>query len=128
MVATLLTLTVVHNFRMAATKIMIQGERLDGKHPMSKERFLALVTRGLALPLQEVLTKNGWNAGPVVSVVLALDTGRRRVKSSHYVVNGLIYDSAIKAEKVKPLFIFSQLNGHFYDAHSISLCLKIYLI
>ena len=113
---------------MAATKIMIQGERLDGKHPMSKERFLALVTRGLALPLQEVLTKNGWNAGPVVSVVLALDTGRRRVKSSHYVVNGLIYDSAIKDEKVKLLFFFSQLNRHLYDVHSISLCLKRYLI
>ena len=90
---------------MDATKIMIQGDRLDGKHPMSKVKFLTLVTRGLALPRQEVLTKWGWTSGPVVSVVLALDTGRRRVESSHYAVNGLIYDSAIKTDEVSCVFV-----------------------
>ena len=68
---------------------MIQGDRLDGKHPMSKVKFLTLVTRGLALPRQEVLTKWGWTSGPVVSVVLALQcTGYRKKESEKFSLCG----------------------------------------
>ena len=88
------------SFRMETTRIMIQGERLEGNNKVPNEKWLKLVTRGLAHPLQETLTKWGWTSDPVVSIVLTMDQERKRIKGSNYVVHGTVYDSVIKADKV----------------------------
>ena len=80
-----------------ANKINIGGERLGGTNDLPRDKLLKLVTRGLGMPLRETLLNWNWNSEPVISVVLSMDPGRNRIKSSHFAVS---YNSAIRAEKV----------------------------
>ena len=83
-----------------ANKINIGGERLGGTNDLPRDKLLKLVTRGLGMPLHETLLNWNWNSEPVISVVLSMDPGRNRIKSSHFALLGVSYNSAIRAEKV----------------------------
>ena len=85
---------------MMANKINIGGERLGGTYDLPRDKLLNLVTHGLGMPLCETLLNWNWNSEPVISVVLSMDPGRNRIKSSHFALLGVSYNSAIRAEKV----------------------------
>ena len=81
-------------------KVNIDGPRLSGTNDLPRDKLLRLVTRGLGHPLREILLIWNWESEPVISVVFSMDPGRDRIKSSHFVLQGVFYDSAIRAEKV----------------------------
>ena len=81
-------------------KVNIDGPRLSGTNDLPRDKLLKLVTRGLGHPVRETLLIWNWESEPVISVVFSMDPGRDRIKSSHFVLQGVFYDSAIRAEKV----------------------------
>ena len=81
-------------------KVNIDGPRLAGTNDLPNGKLLKLVTRGLGHPVRETLLIWNWDSEPVINVVFSMDPGRNRIKSSHFVLQGTFYDSAIKAEKV----------------------------
>ena len=76
------------------------GQGLLGTNDLPKDKLLKLVTRGLGHPVRETLLIWNWESGPVINVVFSMDPGRNRIKSSHFVLQGTFYDSAVRAEKV----------------------------
>ena len=99
-------------------KVNIDGPRLSGTNDLPRDKLLKLVTRGLGHPVRETLLIWNWESEPVISVVFSMDPGRNRIKSSHFVLQGIFYDSAVRAEKVcynAYPFIFVDVMIYVYD-------------
>ena len=80
--------------------INTQGERLDGTNQFTKEMALPLVVRGLGAPVEEKLVAHGWKGELVVSIVVAMDNQKNKVKGTFFAILGPICDVTLEADKV----------------------------
>ena len=80
--------------------INTQGERLDGTNQFTKEMALPLVVCGLGAPLKEKLVAHGWKGDLVVSIVVAMDNQKNKVKGTFLTIHGPICDVILEADKV----------------------------
>ena len=80
--------------------INTQGERLDGTNQFTKEMALPLVVCGLGAPLKEKLVAHGWKGDLVVSIVVAMDNQKNKVKGTFFTIHGPICDVILEADKV----------------------------
>jgi len=82
--------------------INIQGERLDGTNQLTREMALPLVVRGLGAPVEEKLVALGWKGELVVSIVVAMDNQKNKIKGTFFAIHGPICDLTLEADKVWP--------------------------
>ena len=80
--------------------INIQGERLDGTNQFTTEMTLSLVVCGLGFLLREKLVAHGCIEELVVSIVVAMDTQKNKVKGTFHSIHGPICDVVLQADKV----------------------------
>ena len=80
--------------------INIQGERLDGTNQLTREMALPLVVRGLGAPVEEKLVALGGKGELVVSIVVAMDNQKNKIKGTFFAIHGPICDLTLEADKV----------------------------
>ena len=92
--------------------INIQGERLDGTNQLTREMALPLVVRGLGAPVEEKLVALGWKGELVVSIVVAMDNQKNKIKGTFFAIHGPICDLTLEADKVSFfLNLFPSINS-----------------